>query len=323
MASLRPYRAVIGGVSRNEPDYVTRTKTDHMVTHTREIAQELALRAAQQVDNALSVDTRWFYYYRRRNVGRRCSCVSGEQSQASATCSVCYGTSVVGGYDKYGTWTEVVDCTYPGLDLINVVNKPEPRPSRLVLDPLATTGVVQARVRIRPNAGYIDNFHVAMSGAVTITMRGSNSATWVPATSDNLPSLLNAQYIDFRIRLHRSSIREQSPTFLKLFLRYGLLPKSEIQLPGDIPPNTESISLQEYGFDEQFGTINCVMGSAGHGRTSKITTFSNEDFLYNLERARYWKITEVKPNYALGVYMSFDLTARWVQSYEVYRKFPT
>jgi hypothetical protein len=271
----------------------------------------------------LSIDTRWFYYYRRRNVGRRCSCVSGEQEKASATCGICYGTGVVVGYDKYGTWTEILDCTYPGLDLINVVQRPEPRPSRLVLDPAATNGVVQARIRLRPNAGYVDNLHVAASGAVTITMRAANTTLWIPVTSDNLVTLLSAPYIDVRVQMHRSSIREPSPTFLKLFIRYGLLPASEIQLPGDIPPNTESISLQEYGFDEQFGTLNCVMGSAGHGRTSKITTFSNEDFLFNLERGRYWKITEVKPNYALGVYMSFDLTARWVQSYEVYRRFPT
>ena len=245
MASLRPYRPVVGGVTRNEPDYVTRTKTDHLAGRVREVAQELVLRAAQQTDNALSVDTRWFYYYRRRNVGRTCSCVSGEQSQASATCGICYGSSIVGGYDKYGTWTDVLDCTYPNLDLINVVNRPEPRPSRLVLDPSATDGVVQARIRIRPNAGYVDNLHVAASGSVQITMRGAGSALWIPATSDNLVTLLTAPYMDVRVAMHRSSTKDPSPTFLKLFIRYGLLPASEIQLPGDIPPNTESISLQE------------------------------------------------------------------------------
>jgi len=319
---MRQYRPVVGGVTRNDPNYVTRTKTDHLARHTREIAQELMLRGAQMTDNALSVDTRWFYYYKRKTVGRRCSCVAGEQSTASGTCGCCYGTGIVGGYDKYGTHTELVDSTYPKLDMINVTTRPEPRPSSLVLEQGATTGVVKARIKMRRNAGYVDNMHVHSTAGVTVEIKASNSAVWVPATSIALTTMLDAEHVDVKVTLHRSSVRDESPVFLKLFVRYGLLPKTEIELPGDIPKNTESVSLQEYGFDEQFGTVNVVMGSAGHGRTSKITTFSNEDFLYYIERARHWKITEVSPTYALGVYASFDITARWVQSFEAYRKFP-
>ncbi len=85
----------------------------------------------------------------------------------------------------------------------------------------------------------------------------------------------------------------------------------------------ESVSLQEYGYDEQFGSVQIVMGAAGKNRTGRITTFTIDDFLFYIERSRYWKLTEVKPNYALGLFTSFDLTARWVQKYEVYQKFPT
>lgn len=319
---MRAYRPTVGGISRNDPNYVTRTNTDHLAQSTLKIAKELTLRIAQKTDNALSVDTRWFYYYKKRNVGRRCSCMSGDQATASGTCGCCYGTGVVGGYDKYGTATELLDSTYPGLDLINVVPRPEPRPTALVLDPEATSGVVQGRIRIRKNAGYVDHMHIHATGGTTALLRKAGTSIWVPASAAAFVDMLDAEYVDVKITLKRASVKDESPTFLKLFVRYGLLPASEIQLPGDIPPNTEAISLQEYGFDEQFGTVTVVMGSAGHGRTSKITTFTHEDFLYYIERARHWKITEVKPNFALGIFTSFDLTARWVQSFEAYKKFP-
>ena len=319
---VRQQRAYIGVQGRSDAGNAVYAPNDHLVDHTRQIGLDLIQRAAQRVDNALSVDSRWFYYYKRRESGRLCSCVSGEQVSPSSTCLICYGTRIVGGYDKYGTWSETLDTTCPQMDTVNVTVRPEPRPSAFILEPDATYGVIRTVFDVRNNAGYVDGINVAAKGRVTVNMRAVGDTIWQSASSAVLLTLLSAPQIEIEVVLQRSSVSAESPVFLKLWFRYGLLPKSEIQIAGDIPPNTEAISLQEYGFDEQFGSIQVIVGSAGHKKQNRVTTYTVDDFLYYIERSRHWKITEVKPNYALGVYTSHELTCRWVQSYEVYKKFP-
>jgi hypothetical protein len=309
---------------RDDPGRVY-TRTDHMGDNPRRISLDLVKQIQQMTDNALGVDTRWFYYYKRRNAGRRCSCALGEQSSPSSVCGVCYGTGIVGGYDKYGTRTELVDTTFPSLDLINITERVDTFPSSFVLEDGATKGVIRGRLRLVSNNGYVDSMHRACKGNVTITVKRPSESLWtVISSADSFTQFLGAATeLDFEITLNRETTRDESPRFLKWFIRYGVLPKDECMLPGDLPTNTESVSLQEYGYDEQFGSVQIVMGAAGKNRTGRITTFTIDDFLFYIERSRYWKLTEVKPNYALGLYTSFDLTARWVQKYEVYQKFPT
>jgi hypothetical protein len=167
--------------------------------------------------------------------------------------------------------------------------------------------------------------HRACKGDVTIAVKRPSDSIWTLISSaESFTQFLGAATeLDFEITLKRETTRDPSPRFLKWFIRYGVLPKDECTIPGDLPTNTESVSLQEYGYDEQFGSVQIVMGAAGKNRTGRITTFTIDDFLFYIERSRYWKLTEVKPNYALGLFTSFDLTARWVQKYEVYQKFPT
>jgi hypothetical protein len=308
---------------RDDPGRVY-TRTDHMGDNPRRISLDLVKQIQQMTDNALNVDTRWFYYYKRRNAGRRCSCSLGEQSSPSSVCQICYGTGIVGGYDKYGTRSETIDSTYPGLDLINIVEHSDTLPSSFVLEDGATKGVIRGRIRLAANSGYFDHMNRMVKGDVTILARKAGATVWINVTdSSSLTSVLGAATeLDFEITLKRDTPDKPSPKFLKWYLRYGVLPKDECMLAGDLPVNTESVSLQEYGYDEQFGSVQIVMGAAGKNRSGRITTFTIDDFLFYIERSRYWKITEVKPNYALGLYTSFDLTARWVQKYEVYQKFP-
>lgn len=319
--TLRQFRPQMQ-TGRQDPVYATHTRTDHLSETVRDIGTELVLQVAQMTDNAISVDRRWFYYYKRKTVGRRCTCVQGEQQTRDGLCGICYGTGIVGGYDKYGTATEVIDSTYPGAVSLNTTIQPDPRPSVVVLDSQSRKGSFQVRVPLRSNASYVDNITVDSTPGVSFLMRADSASVWTTLTSKNFTAALSGKYVDVQVVLERQTLTEPAPIFKKLFIRYGLLPVSEIQIPGDIPPNTEAVSLEEYGFNEQFGTISVVMGSAGHGRTSKITTFSHDDFLFYVERSRHWKITEVKPNYALGVFTSFDITARWVQDFEVYKRFP-
>jgi hypothetical protein len=315
----RPNQRVQG--RRDDGDRVY-TRTDHMTEHTRDTALQLVKQVAQMTDNALGVDTRWFYYYKRRTSGRRCTCALGENNTPSSTCKVCYGTGIVGGYDKYGTRSETLDSTFPGFSFINVTTNSSPLPSTLVLEDGATRGIVRGTLKLVKNTKFIDSFSIASKGQVQVRMKPSGSSIWSIASTASVTPMLSADSIDIEIQLDRERPTDPTPIFLKVYLRYGLLPKDEIKIPGDLPPNTESVSLQEYGYDEQFGTVQIVMGSAGKNRTNRITTFTIDDFLYYIERGRHWKLTEVKPNYALGFYTSFDLTARWVQNYERYKDFP-
>lgn len=298
------------------------TRTDHMSEHTRDMALVMVKQIAQMTDNALGVDTRWFYYYKRRTAGRRCSCALAENNAPSSNCKVCYGVGIVGGYDKYGTRSETLDVTYPGFSFVNVTTRPNPLPSALILEDGATRGIIRGSLKLSNNAGYMDSFSITSKGNVQVRVRATGATTWQIASTLVLTSLLSSNSLDFEIQLDRDHPTDPTPVFLKMYVRYGLLPKDEIKIPGDLPPNTESVSLQEYGYDEQFGTVQIIMGSSGKNRTNRITTFTIDDFLYYIERGRHWKITEVKPNYALGFFTSFDLTARWVQSYERYKEFP-
>jgi hypothetical protein len=319
---VRQYRANERvGHHRDDPNRVY-TRTDHMGDNPRRISLELVKQVQQMTDNALGVDTRWFYYYKRRNSGRRCSCSLGEQANPSSTCLICYGTGYVGGYDKYGTRSETIDSTYMSLDLINVTTNVETTPSSFILEEGATKGVIRGTMRINSNVGYVDNLHIFAKGQYEIVLRPKGGLIWFPANAANLTTLLIHPELEFEIRMWRDSISKASPKFLKMYVRYGVLPKDECMLAGDLPVNTESVSLQEYGYDEQFGSVQVVMGAAGKNKSGRVTTFTIDDFVYYIERSRFWKLTEVKPNYALGLFTSFDLTARWVQKYEIYTKFP-
>jgi hypothetical protein len=113
----------------------------------------------------------------------------------------------------------------------------------------------------------------------------------------------------------RSSVDVVSPAFINIFFRYGLLKKPNLQIAGDIPTNTETVNLQEFGFEEQFGQTQIVFDN-------RITSYTQDDFLYYPEQDKVYKIVEVAPKYAIGKYMGFDVNCRVAQQFEIYRKFP-
>jgi len=322
---VRMQRANTRVTGRRDDGNRVYTRTDHLVGPARDNALDLIKQVAQMTDNALSVDTRWFWYYKRRTVGRKCTCALAENSTPNNDCTICWGTGIVGGYDKYGTRAETLDTTFPGLSMINVKTKAAPLPSAFVLEDGATKGVLRATVALRKNIGIVDRFDMAssLSSRVSILVKPTSGFTWLPATKANIQPMLSTTSLDFEITLTRDRPSDPSPIFRSLYLRYNLKPASEIRVPGDLPPNTESVSLQEFGYDEQFGSVQISIGpGVGESRTNSLTTFTVDDFFYYIERGRHWKITEVKPNYALGIFTSFDITGRWVQNYEAYKRFP-
>ena len=94
--------------------------TDHKIDHIHDIVRDqLAPRIQTKSANAVLTDRRYFLYYRRRRTGRRCSCFLTETSPENQ-CPICVGTGIVGGFDKFGTITEILDYTTPNLIMVNV-----------------------------------------------------------------------------------------------------------------------------------------------------------------------------------------------------------
>lgn len=308
--------------SANDSGNAVYSRTDHMGDNPRKIGLELVKSIGKMTDNALNVDTRWFYYYKRKSVGRVCTCCSADQATPAAKCVLCYGTGFVGGYDKYGTRSETIDVSYDDFVTTNITQRTETLPAAFVLEDGAKAGSIRCSVNIHKNSGFVDSFIVTSKGSVEVFFRREGATIWTLASTQALTSALQPGKIEFNIVLKRDHETQASPVFLRVFLRYGVLPKDEMMIRGDLPTNTETVSLQEYGMDEQLGTVQLVMGSAGKKKPMKLTTFTIEDFVYYIEKGKFWKFTEVRPNFAFGFYTSFDITARYVQSYEMYRRFP-
>lgn len=298
-------------------------RNDQLAVTSRVIGMHLAKQQAKMNRNALVVDTRNFYYFRRRSSGRLCSCVLGDESTPASTCLVCYNTGFVGGYDKYGTCTEVIDVTHPSIILTNTHANYEDstRPTYFKLDDDAKVGTVQATIRLRQNNNsYVDALQVYSNAAVLedrgiidTLCREHGSNTWLPFNTNNVQAILrtsSAEAIDVIVYMKRKSLKSTSPILSHIVIRYGLIPEAKSIIHADIPRNTESITLQEYGFEEQFGTLSMFMDNT-------IQTYTIDDFFYYIDKAKFWKITEVQPFYSMGMHVSFDLTARHLQPFEI------
>jgi len=302
-------------------------RNDQLAITSKHIGQFLVKQEAKQRSNALEVDVREFMYFRRRSSGRLCSCMLGGENSPHEHCMICYKTGFVGGYDKYGTRTEVVDVTFPDIVLVNIHSNTEDstRPTFFKLDDGAKQGKISALVPLRSSAKYVDALEIydnaeslEGAGSVSVVCREHGSALWVPFTSTNVTQILATEttgMLELEVTIKRRSLNVPSPLFSHVYLRYGLLPKQRTIIKLDIPRNIETITMLEYGYEESFGSLSLFADN-------KVQTYSINDFLYYTNKGKYWMLTEVQPFNALGINVSFDLTARHVQPFEVVTSVP-
>ena len=313
-------------VSRQQIDYGIGARNEQLAITSRPIAIQLAKAQARINRNAIKCDTRSFFYFRRRTAGRLCSCVLGNESTPASECQICFNTGYVGGYDKYGTATEVVDVTTPGLILTNVHANYESgsRPTFFALDSDARVGTVQATLPLRRGSGYVDVAQVyenasTITGAqIDVMCRPHGSNMWLPWSTPVIESILGTRScdeLDVIVYMKRKSIRSDSPLLSHVYLRYGLLSKQNAIVLADIPKHSETVSAKEFGFDEEFGSLTMFVDNT-------IVTFSSDDFFYHLDKKKFWKLTEVQPNISMGICLNSDLTARYMQSYEIATRIP-
>ena len=313
-------------VARQQVDYGIGARNEQLAITSRPIALELAKAQARMNRNALQCDTRSFYYFRRRRGGRICSCMLGNESTPASTCLICFNTGYVGGYDKYGTATEILDVTTPGLILTNVHADYDAntRPVFFKLDDDAHIGTIQATIPLRRGSGYVDvlqGYDTASTipGAIVDVMcRPKGSNTWLQLKTEVVENILaqaSCDELEIIVYMKRKSRRTESPLFSHLYIRYGLLKRESSIILADIPKHSETTTATEFGFNEEFGELTMFVDNT-------ITTYSNNDFFYHIDKKKFWHLVDVSPNISMGICLESDLTARYIQDYEIATRIP-
>jgi len=280
--------------------------TDHKVDAVHElIRDQLAPRIQTKSANAALSDRRYFMYYRRKRTGRRCSCFLSETSPENQ-CPICIGTGIVGGFDKFGAITEILDFTSPNLVLVNVEPNysEDTRPIYLKLMDGKKFGYAEGVLPIKNNIGKIENFMLYQPifnrGTKIIAIDPAGHSAEIKDRADLEPFLKNSEV---KIRIEFSKGDERSIVSHFLF-RYQI--KDDLQIWGDIPQSEQEPATSELGAFEMYQEISIFFPYR------PVLNYRYEDLLYRCSDARMFKIVMVKENIVAGILTSTDVTARYL-----------
>lgn len=292
---------------------------------------QLVPRIIQRNRQAVLTDRRFFHFYQKKQVGRRCSCFTVDTSP-SGDCQICFGNGIVGGYDKFGTISETFDVTYPNIVSVNVRPdfESQSRPTVFILDPQALNGYIEFTLDVKTNLangqnvsgcklpeGAVDLIQVVGSSRKNNTtqafIRSTGEGAFVPLTERTLGERLSEQRLVIRIEMSRTSQNQLEPVLSHVYIRYKLCP--DLRVGMDIPRQQESITLGEFGIFDSFTTINAWLAT-------DLKKIGTEDFFRRMEDGTLWKVIESQPNKPLGQTTSHDLVLRLIQNFEQYTKVP-
>lgn len=290
--------------------------TDLTRIHAREISKKILVpRMIKKAKAAIATDPKYFYYYQRKLAGRRCSCWSKE-TQASGTCRICWGTGVVGGFTKWGTYSHTVDWTHPRLNLIGLVPNyllgQDTRPVFLALAPGVLIGYAETTIDIMNNNRIVDIFqllyaNITSSSSVKAFIKSEIDKDWVDLTENNLSIRLGYTSLAVRIAIQRDYSEVESPLVNSLFLRYNL--RKDLRVAADVPRITDSVTLSEYGIYDVFSGLTMFVDNT----LKNITSY---DFFKRLDTGIRWRVQEVQPFKPEGILTNYDLTCRLIQDFE-------
>ncbi len=287
--------------------------------HAHKIAvDQLIPRVAERNKKALETVPLSVHFYPAIRAGRRCSCFDIESS-ADGQCEACFGTGVVGGYEKYGTTVEVLDVTRPSIRTANVMPDWSARrkPLPFVLISGALRGVVDARVQLTTNTGKVDALAAEYStnegAGIEAYVRGPADTEYVEISKEAIAQRLANPWIDIRVVLTRATAKTETPLLKTLYLRYQNFVGNDVIV--NVPRVQKSIALQEFGVMDDYSVINFYLDN----RLKSITT---EDFFVSVEGDTRWKIISVKPNSPHGQLTSWDADVRLAQDHESYLLVP-
>jgi len=279
------------------------SNTDHKIDAVhRVIKDQLAPRIAQKSANAVLSDRRAFFYYKRKNNGRRCSCFGNETSPDS-DCLVCYGTGYVGGYDKYGTHSEIIDYTKPYVFASGIEFDYENRTVGFA----GTAGsFIEADIEFPRNAKGIDTLYLGVDKQEAFKMSVISPMIIDISKPADLESILNLGKIRVRIDFLKDAYFQ--------FLLFRFIISEDSVVYADIANNNAAPSLESFGEFESLSEI--PMTFAG----SKMGMIDSKDILYRLHDGAKLKVTSSTKNIVAGTLTEVTVNARFLISMDKIEK---
>jgi hypothetical protein len=289
---------------------------DHGKTTQREIRDIYLDQIATRVTAATNIAPVELYFFAKRQTGRRCSCWE-VFTAPRMTCRACFGTGLVGGFEKFGFREEVVDVTRAGTVAVNVSPgyDRQTAPTRFSLAKSAVAGYFEATVALAPNLGILDAFQADYSTTpgtlVKLFVRSPSDVAWVELVGEGATALVQARLgetsLRFRAELSRSTPSSPIPEFETLYLRYQTDPHPVIN--ADVERTPTKLTASELGaflaFEERKTFID--------GRLKRVTT---EDFFEQLDTKQRWKVIRVDVGRALGHTFEHALNSRIVHDFK-------
>lgn len=271
--------------------------TDHKVDAIHEVIRDqLADRIAQKSSNAGMSDRREFFYYKRKTNGRRCSCY-GDELSADSDCGVCYGTGFVGGYDKYGTFTEIIDFTRPKVFAVDTLLDYDAR----TIGFSGNKGAyVEFSLHLPKNGKAIDAFHFGVDKQEAFNLEIISPFSKVINSKDDLKEALGVE-----VRARINFLKDNS-YFQYLMIRTTVL--EDIIVHGDCANYTAAPNSEMFGEFETMNEIDITFTGKNMG------IVSNKDILYRLRDGAKLKITNNNRIIVANVLTSINANARFLIS---------
>lgn len=273
------------------------SNTDHKVDAVHEVIRDqLAHRIAQKSANAGLSNRRSFFYYKRKNNGRRCSCY-GDELSPDSDCGVCFGTGFVGGYDKYGTFTDVIDFTKPKIFTYN---------TRIDFD-VKTVGFsgdegsyIEFTLSLPKNGKGIDAMHFGVDRQESFNLEIISPFNKIIKNKDDLKDAIG---IDVRARIN---FLKSNSYFQYLIIRTTIL--NDTIIYGDCSNYVSAPTSELFGEFETMQEIDITFTGTNMG------IIGNKDILYRLQDGAKLKITDNKKIIVSSVLTSVDARARFLIS---------
>lgn len=265
------------------------------------------------------------YFYQQLRAGRRCSCW-GSNTNASATCEVCHGVGIVGGFIKYGCAQWMLDATIPGMVLnnIDVLMTKQEGPHLFGLSDGATSGEIIVPGDLQGNWGkpgscpreegpvdIIDSHYWEdEDGQISFFVRTPARTAWRPLNKENLNTLLDyPQRFDVRITMDRPGVEAQTPLLQHLLIRVFRTRRVACELKANRPRGTHAQSLAELGVLDEWTSERWWF-------TQEVPTPTDLDWYLDINRNIRWKAVDTDQMAPQQDTLSWDVTVRKVQDFE-------
>lgn len=223
--------------------------------------------------------------------GQRCTCIKQETGQADKRDPICYGTGVVGGYEKFGFSTIFLAASNPGLVLDSGLVLAKKIPWQIELADGKTVGVaLSPTFQITHNFGYAGSDLAAQDGLRVLTQNGikveytiNNGTDWFPISV--IPPLSEpAINVRFRITLTRATVNEPSPFFKMLRARFQMQQDTQVVISKKSFP--EQRWLESFGVRVKMDGITWWT-TPNLGIIGQPTLLLEEDDLFQVEQGLF------------------------------------